>query len=362
MIIKAEPGDTIGIVGGGQLGRMLAMAAASLGLDVRIFDPDPDAPATRVAHESLAASYQDEAALATFAKGLKIATCEFESVPASALDYLVSAGVELRPGIEAWRIASDRVEEKRFFDRVGIPVAPWYPVEDTESAVLAYEEIGGPAILKTRREGYDGKGQIRVESPAAAAEAVTALAGAGAVLECVINFEAEFSMVGIGGIDGSLAAYDLCRNHHENGILLGTEVPARLPVATAKRAHECLRLLQKDLGYVGVVAIEFFQLSDGQVLANEFAPRVHNSGHWTMDACSPGQFEAHIRAVAGWPVPPPVRHADAEMINLIGDDQKSWASWQARPACHVHLYGKREIRPGRKMGHVTRLFTTTDQT
>ena len=355
MPTPAVPGETVGIVGGGQLGRMLALAGASLGLDIRIFDPDPDAPAARVAAHTVAAPYDDVDALQKFAEGIRFATCEFENVPAVSLAQIAGSGVALRPGAESFRIASDRVEEKRFLEATGIPVAPWHPVADAEAAQAAFHAVGGAAILKTRNLGYDGKGQIRVESGEEAVAAFAGLGGVPCVLERQLDFAAEFSVLAVRGADGASVFFDACRNRHADGILRRTEVPAGLSPAIEAGARDHARRLQERLGHVGVIAIEFFLLAGGGIVANEFAPRVHNSGHWTIDACRPDQFELHMRAVAGWPLPAPVRSADAEMINLIGAEAGAWRDWAARPDCRVHLYGKRAERSGRKMGHVTRL-------
>lgn len=350
------PGSTIGILGGGQLGRMMALAAAELGFDVHILSPEQDAVAGRVAARTIVAAYEDEAALAAFAAGVDVVTFEFENVPARTAELLAASGKPVRPGPRALAVAQDRLIEKTAFRDLGIGTAPFAAVNSEADLAAALRTIGAPAILKTRRLGYDGKGQVRIKDAREAAAAFAEIASAPAILEAMMAFEREVSVVAARGLDGAFAAYDLCENTHRDGILDRTRVPARASEALAQRAIGAAKALMESLGYVGVLAVEFFAMPNGDLLANEFAPRVHNSGHWTADACVTGQFEQHIRAIAGWPLGDVRRLADVEMINLIGADADGWAAHAADPSARVHLYGKRETRAGRKMGHVTRLL------
>jgi len=356
----AAPGAAVGILGGGQLGRMLALAGARLGLDAVVLDPDPDAPAARIASRAIVGGYDDRAALAELAGQVRIATYEFENVPAASVTALTAAGVAVRPGAAALEVAQDRAREKRFLAGLGIPVAPWREVGSTAQAAAGFAEVcgagtGGGGILKTRRFGYDGKGQRRVGSAEAAAAAFAELDGAPSVLERQLDFAMEFSVIGVRGAGGAEFTYEASRNLHEDGILRCSEVPAGLPPEAESTARDAVSRALDALDYVGAVAIEFFLLRDGAVLANEIAPRVHNSGHWTLDACDICQFEAHMRAVAGWPLPKPRRLAPARMRNLLGEEADAWRVHAGKAGSRVHLYGKRAARPGRKMGHVTAL-------
>ena len=349
------PGSTIGILGGGQLGRMLAIAAAELGFDIHILTPEEDSSAARVAARTIIAAYEDEAALAAFAAGCDVITFEFENVPARTAAFLEARGKPVRPNARSLEVAQDRLVEKRAFNALGIETAPFAPVNDAASLAEALRTIGAPAILKTRRLGYDGKGQARIADASHGGGALAQMEGAASILEGMVAFEREISVVAARGADGEFAAYDVCENVHRDGILATTHVPAQVNDAIAVRAIGAAKTLMDDLAYVGVLAVELFVMADGRLLANEYAPRVHNSGHWTQDACAISQFEQHIRAVAGWPLGPTTRFADAEMSNLIGDDAARWEALATDPAARVHWYGKREARAGRKMGHVTRL-------
>ncbi|HVY02049.1 MAG TPA: 5-(carboxyamino)imidazole ribonucleotide synthase [Caulobacterales bacterium] len=350
------PGATIGILGGGQLGRMLAVSAAELGFDVHIFTPEEDSSAARVAARATVAAYEDEAALAAFAEAVDVVTFEFENVPARAAEILAASGKPVRPNPGALAVAQDRLIEKRRFHDLGIGTAPFAPVDDETSLAEALRRISAPAILKTRRLGYDGKGQVRILDAAVANAALDEIERAPAILEGMVSFAREISVVAARGVDGAFAAYDVCENTHRNGILDVTRAPANISASIAAQAIESAHQLMAALDYVGVLAVEYFVMPDGALLANEFAPRVHNSGHWTQDACACSQFEQHIRAVAGWPLGATARLADAEMTNLIGDDVVRWRDLAADPAVRLHLYGKREARLGRKMGHATRLI------
>jgi 5-(carboxyamino)imidazole ribonucleotide synthase len=349
------PGSTIGILGGGQLGRMLAMAAARLGFDCHIYTPEADSCAARVSARETVAAYEDERALAAFAKSVHAITYEFENVPAATAAALEASGAPVFPGAKSLAVAQDRVVEKEFFASIGAATAPFARVDSRSDLDNALKRIGAPAILKTRRLGYDGKGQARIASLADVEAAYAAIAAAPAILEGMVNFEREISVIAARGQDGAFAAFDVCENEHDGGILALTRAPARIDASVAEKAIAATRILMDALNHVGVLAVEFFLLPDGALLANEFAPRVHNSGHWTEDACLTSQFEQHIRAIAGWPLGPTTRFADAEMHNLIGDDVALWAHYAADPQARLHLYGKGEARAGRKMGHVNRI-------
>ncbi len=345
------PGSTIGILGGGQLGRMLALAAAPLGLKVVIFDPDEKAPAAQVSAGHVAAAYDDADALAAFAARVDVVTYEFENIPTAALDLLESK-LPIRPGRQALAISQDRLSEKTWLQDQGARVAPFADIASEADLAAALEHIGAPAILKTRRFGYDGKGQVRLKGPEDVPSAWEALKGSPAVLEGFVDFDCEISVIGARGLDGSVACFDPGRNLHEDGILRRTTVPAGVPASLTTDAVLLAGRILNALDYVGVLGIEFFVTGDGLVV-NEFAPRVHNSGHWTQNGCLIDQFEQHIRAVAGWPLGDGRRFADVEMQNLIGHDADNWQALGATGG--LHLYGKAEARPGRKMGHVNRI-------
>ncbi|MGE0046055.1 MAG: 5-(carboxyamino)imidazole ribonucleotide synthase [Hyphomonadaceae bacterium] len=349
------PGATIGILGGGQLGRMLAIAAAQLGFDVRIYTDEPDSPASRVAARTTVAAYDDADALRAFAKSVDVVTAEFENVPAATAETLVKAGAVVKPNPKALAIAQDRFDEKSFFNAHAIATPPFAAVSGEADLAKAIAEIGAPAILKTRRLGYDGRGQIRIASAEQAEGAYERIA-APAILEGFCAFEKEISVIAARGEDGRFAAYDICENDHEGGILSRTVAPARVSEDIAGAARGAAKKLLAALDYVGVLTIEFFVMPNGTLVANEMAPRVHNSGHWTIEGALTSQFEQHIRAIAGWPLGAAGMIAPIEMINLIGDDAKDWARYAAESGAKLHLYGKRDAREGRKMGHVTRLL------
>jgi len=349
-----RPGQTIGILGGGQLGRMLAMAAARLGLRTHVFEPDPEAPAAQTANAHMIAAYEDQGALAAFAEAVDVVTLEFENVPAAAVAFL-EARVPVRPGAAVLAVAQDRVAEKTLAAQAGAQTAPFVAVDRLEDAQAGLKVVGLPAMLKTRRAGYDGKGQRKITSEAELAAAVTALGTKDLILEGFVPFIAEFSVIGARGLDGAIALFDPPVNVHRNHILDTSTVPSGLGPAIEEKGRAVTRLLLDRLNYVGVMAVEFFALADGAVLVNEIAPRVHNSGHWTLEACIVSQFEQQIRAVAGWPLGDPARHSNAVMTNLIGAEAEHYAAIAAEPGAALHLYGKKEIRAGRKMGHITRL-------
>ena len=347
------PGATIGILGGGQLGRMLSVAAARLGYRCHVYEPGANPPAADVAHAVTTAPYEDLAALRRFAAAVDVITYEFENVPTAALDAL-EALRPIRPNRRALAISQDRLAEKDFLTGLGLACAPYAAVNDGAGLAAALARIGAPSILKTTRLGYDGKGQARLASAADAAAALAAMAGAPAVLEGFIDFSHEVSVIAARAPDGSVAAYDPGENVHQGGILRTTTVPARLTPAGRSDAVLIAARILNALDYVGVLGVELF-VTPGGFIVNEIAPRVHNSGHWTQNGCAVDQFEQHIRAITGLPLGDGGRFADVEMENLIGDDIARLPELWREKDCAVHLYGKAEARPGRKMGHVNRI-------
>jgi len=356
--LPVPPGGTIGILGGGPLGRMLALAAARLGLKTHIYTDCHGECAGQVADAYTVGRFDDEAALVKFAATCDAATFEFENVPAAAVAILEQQ-VPINPSAKALRIAQDRFDEKTFALNLALKTAPFEAVSNEGDIDGAFKRIGGGrAILKTRRFGYDGKGQEKVSSAADVRRAFTKFKQTPSILEGFVDFAFECSVVGARGTDGRFEAYDPPENSHENHILRRSSVPGLL---TARQCEEAKRIAERvadALDYVGVLAVELFVGKDGTLLVNEIAPRVHNSGHWTIDACHVSQFEQHIRAVAGWPLGNPARHSDAIMTNIIGEEADDWAKLAAHGGA-LHLYGKGEARPGRKMGHITRLSRRT---
>lgn len=346
------PGATIGILGGGQLGRMLSMAAARLGYRCHIYEPGP-APAADVAHALTTAPYDDLEALRRFAQGCDLITYEFENIPAEALDVLAET-TPLFPDRRALEVSQDRLTEKTFLSGLGLATAPFAPIDGPGDLAAALSVTGTPAILKTRRFGYDGKGQARVMAPEAAEAALASLEGAPAIAEGFVRFSKEISVIAARGRDGSVAAFDPGENVHVDGILSTTTVPAALPLKLRTDAVLIASRILNALDYVGVMGVELFVTPEGLVV-NEIAPRVHNSGHWTQAGCAVDQFEQHIRAIAGWPLGNGARHANVVMENLIGADVARVGQLAAEPGVQVHLYGKAEARPGRKMGHINRV-------
>ena len=358
--MTVPPGSTIGIVGGGQLGRMLAMAAAQLGYRCHVYAPDEAPPATEVAARFTRGAFDDAEALRRFGGEVDIATYEFENIPADALTALTERA-PLFPPRRALEIAQDRLSEKQFVcDHRGHP-APFQPVADAGELASALAELGTPAILKTRRFGYDGKGQVRIDDPGDAGSAWRELGGAACVLEAFVPFDAEFSILLCRTAAGEMALWDAPENVHGGGILRRSTAPAREALRPAIAAAEALaRRVAESLDYVGVLALEFFAVGD-EALFNEMAPRVHNSGHWTIEGALTSQFENHVRAICGLPLGDTGRAARrVEMQNLIGEDVEAWPQLLADRSAHLHLYGKRHARPGRKMGHVTRLLGIGD--
>ncbi|MFN4101773.1 MAG: 5-(carboxyamino)imidazole ribonucleotide synthase [Pararhodobacter sp.] len=348
-----RPGATIGILGGGQLGRMLSMSAAQLGFDVLIYSPEDDPPAGRVAAGAFQADWDDAEALTEFAGACDVITLEFENVPVASLEVIEASGRRVLPGAASLSVSQDRAAEKTFLNDHGIPTAPFREINGAADIPAALDALGGKGVLKTRRDGYDGKGQAWVYEAAGAARAWEKIGGAPAILEAAIAFECEISVLVARSATGETTSWAPPRNTHEDGILARSVVPSGLPKAVEEEARRKAMHLAGALGHVGVLALEFFVLPDGTLLANEFAPRVHNSGHWTPEACRTGQFEQHIRCVAGWPLGDTFRLFDAEMQNLIGAEGGVDPATLG-PDDVLTLYGKREARPGRKMGHITR--------
>jgi len=346
-------GATIGILGGGQLGRMLSVAAARLGYKTHIFEPGQNPPAGDVAHTVTTASYDDAAALTAFSASVDVITYEFENIPTSALDIL-EALRPIRPGRRALAISQDRIAEKEFLSSLGLTVAPFAAVKSQADLDAAIAKIGCPAILKTTRLGYDGKGQARIMDPRDTTAALATMNGADAVLEGFIDFTHEVSVIAARGLDGSVSAYDPGENVHRAGILHSTTIPAKLSPNQRTDAVLLAARILNALEYVGVMGVELFVTAQG-LIVNEIAPRVHNSGHWTQNGCAVDQFEQHIRAVAGLPLGDGSRFADVTMENLIGDDIAQLPALLAEKNTALHMYGKPEARPGRKMGHVNRI-------
>ena len=350
------PGAVIGIIGGGQLGRMSAMAAARLGYRVHVFSPEADGPAAQVSAASTVAEYADLEALRRFADAVDVITFEFENLPADSLALLESLK-PVRPGARILAISQDRLLEKQFLNDAGIATAPWATVESEADLDAAVARLGLPAVLKTTRLGYDGKGQELLRAAEDVAPAFARLAPKPLVLEGFVTFAAEVSVMVARGVDGTVVTFDAVENRHKHHILDLTLAPAPLPQDLLAEAQDIARRVAEALELVGILGVEMFVTADGGLLVNEIAPRPHNSGHWTMDACPCGQFEMHIRAVAGLPLPPAMRHSDAVMKNLIGpEDMALWPRILATPGLIPHHYGKAEARPGRKMGHFNRLF------
>ena len=345
-----KTGATIGILGGGQLGRMLAVAAARLGFRTHIFEPGANPPAGDVAHALTTAGYDDVDALTAFAKSVDIVTFEFENIPTDALDVIENI-TPIRPNREALRTSQDRLVEKQFLEGLGLTVAPFADIANASDLEAAMTTIGAPSILKTRRFGYDGKGQSRLRSADDAAGALADMAGNPAVLEGFVNFTAEVSVIAARSPSGEVACFDPGENVHRDGILHTTTVPARLSAAQRMDAVLLAAKILNALDYVGVLGVELFVTRQGFIV-NEIAPRVHNSGHWTQNGCAVDQFEQHIRAVAGWPLGDGSRYADVVMENLIGDDMDRVPELAKQRDTALHLYGKADVKPGRKMGHV----------
>jgi 5-(carboxyamino)imidazole ribonucleotide synthase len=353
--VKLKPGDTIGILGGGQLGRMLALAAARLGLRCQVFSPDPESPAFDVVLNAACAEYADVEALELFANDVDVITYEFENVPAAAA-MILAARRPILPNRKILETTQDRLAEKDFVKRLGIATADYADVSSAASLRAAILRIGLPAVIKTRRFGYDGKGQALIREGDNIDRIWADLGTKSAILEAFVPFEREISVIAARAASGEVECFDVTENEHRDHILKTSRAPAAIPDALARQACEVAEKIATALDYVGVLAVEMFVLVDdtgAKILVNEIAPRVHNSGHWTLDGASISQFEQHIRAIAGWPLGKPVRHGPVTMTNLIGDEILEYERWLTVPGATVHLYGKGPPRPGRKMGHVT---------
>jgi 5-(carboxyamino)imidazole ribonucleotide synthase len=356
MTFPLPPNSTIGLVGGGQLGRMSALAAARLGYRCHILTREQDSPASQVSAAATISDYHEPSGLHEFAAAVDVISFEFENVSAEGLDLLASLK-PVRPSPAILRSSQDRVLEKAFLNGAGVPTAPWAAVDDLDALRAAIDRIGLPAVLKTTRLGYDGKGQALLRRKDDIADAFAVLSPKPLILEGFVDFGQEISVVAARALDGAYSAFDTVENRHRDHVLDLTFAPARIPEAVDRQAQAIARRIADALDLVGLLAVEMFVDADGRVLANEIAPRPHNSGHWTIDACPASQFELHIRAIAGLPLPPAVRHSDAVMKNLVGPVEAAlWPEILAAPGLIPHLYGKIEARPGRKMGHVTRLF------
>jgi 5-(carboxyamino)imidazole ribonucleotide synthase len=354
---RLSPGMIVGILGGGQLGRMLATAAAEIGLSTHIFCPDTRSPAFAVSAARTVAPYEDEQALAAFAAAVDVVTYEFENVPVSTAHFLAER-VPVWPDPQVLGVAQDRLAEKELMVSLGIPVPAFSAISSQTDIYSGLARTGRPAILKTRRMGYDGKGQVVIRPGDDLVAAWRSMGEVPSILEAMIPFEREISVILARGKDGISRAFDISENRHVNGILAETTLPARVTPEVADEALAIAETIAESLNYVGVLAVEMFVQPEGvspRVLVNEIAPRVHNSGHWTSDAALTSQFEQHIRAVCGWPLGAADRHSDVIMENLIGDDVARWQEILREPGARLHLYGKAEARPGRKMGHVNRV-------
>jgi 5-(carboxyamino)imidazole ribonucleotide synthase len=349
------PGARIGILGGGQLGRMLALAGAELGFDITIYEPESDCPSARVSAHCVTAPWNDLDALGRFARAVDVVTFEFENVPAASLAH-VAAIKPIRPGIKSLELTQDRLVEKQFINGLGLATAPFAAIDSQEELLDAIARLGPNGILKTRRFGYDGKGQIRINGDSDLTAVWAETNGQDWILEGLVDFAFEVSVVLARSLDGEIAAFDVTQNVHVGGILHKSTVPSALSAEQSLVALSQATKIAEALNHVGVLAVEFFVTKSGELIINEIAPRVHNSGHWTQDGCNACQFQQHMRAVAGWPLGDPARHAaHIEMTNLIGDDVAHAHTLAAEAGAFLHLYGKREARKGRKMGHVNRI-------
>ncbi|GAB5459527.1 MAG: 5-(carboxyamino)imidazole ribonucleotide synthase [Henriciella sp.] len=358
-MISLEIGATIGILGGGQLGRMLSVAGAQLGFDISIYCPEEDCPAARVSAQHICADYADLDTVLAWAKTCGAVTYEFENVPVATIQHLIENGVPVRPGSAPLKHSQDRLVEKIFLRDTGIQTGAFAEINQASDIAAPLQRFGGKGILKTRRDGYDGKGQVRLEAGDDYEEAYHALNYQPAILEAMVPFEREASVILARSMASEIACYDMPQNQHVNGILKRSAVPSGLNRETVNRAYEATKKLAEALDYIGVLALEFFILEDGSLIANEFAPRVHNSGHWTPEACATGQFEQHMRAVAGWPLGETRRFHDVEMLNLLGEDIFEYPAGLSGDTV-LTLYGKREAKAGRKMGHIVRRLPGSD--
>lgn len=352
------PGSTIGILGGGQLGRMTALAAGNLGYRCHIYAPEAESPAALVSAEWTRAAWNDQAALRGFASAVDVITYEFENVPVACAEFLAPLK-PLRPGVEALRVAQHREREKLFFERIGVPAAPFAVAREEAGFIEAVRKVGTPSIAKTTTEGYDGKGQARLDASSDLAAVWAKLGGREVIVEGFVDFEAEASVIVARGLDGATRCFPPPRNVHRDGILHTSTIPGGFPADIVRQAEDIGRRAIEALDGVGLLCVELFVTRHGRVLANELAPRPHNSGHWTQDACATSQFEQFVRAICGLPLGPVAVRSAVVMTNLIGDEANDWRAILAEPDARLHLYGKREVLPGRKMGHVNRLGAPT---
>jgi 5-(carboxyamino)imidazole ribonucleotide synthase len=349
------PGGTIGILGSGQLGRMTALAAAQLGYRCHIFSPDAGSSAGQVAAAVTDADYTNFEALEAFAKSIDVATFEFENIPIESIQF-IEKFVPVRPGANALSAAQDRSDEKAFLESIDVPISPYRIIDGVEDLEQGLADLGRPAVLKTARLGYDGKGQVFIDDNTDPTNAYADMGAVRGVLEQWVDFKLEISVVAARSADGSSDCYTPVENQHKDHILSRTIAPARISAACVDRAETIAWRIANALEIVGLLAVEMFVTRDDNILVNEIAPRPHNSGHWTMDACATSQFEQFVRAILGLPLGPTARHSDAIMTNLIGQDVADWESFVADDSAHMHLYGKHDARPRRKMGHVNRLY------
>jgi 5-(carboxyamino)imidazole ribonucleotide synthase len=363
--LRLLPGACIGILGGGQLGRMMAVAARRMGYRVVVLDPNPRCPTAQVSDGVVVGALDDLDAVARLAAQVDVITLDTEHVPAEVLHHVESL-VPVRPGASVLAVIQDRMVQKQFLDGLGLAQAKWAPVATEPELMAALAQVQRPAILKVRRAGYDGKGQVRINPETDAAAALASLRGAPAVLEEVVRFRREISVILGRSVDGDVAIYPIAENDHRKHVLHTTRAPAPVSAETRGRAEAIGVLIAQTLGHVGVMAVELFELASGELLVNEIAPRTHNSGHYTYGACMTSQFEQHVRAVAGQPLGDPRPLCGAVMLNLIGDlwtrgHQPRWDAVLAMPEARLHLYGKDAVAPGRKMGHVLLLDDDTDR-
>jgi len=355
-----KPGSVIGIIGGGQLGRMTAVAAAELGYRVHIFTPEDNSPASHVSEHTTVAAYDDQDAIEAFGQNVDVVTFEFENVPAETVRHLTNLA-PVRPSWECLAICQDRVREKTFCNELGIETAPWKSVTTPEELSAAIIEIGTPSILKTTRLGYDGKGQVRIGPNTDPAQAWKELGGRAAILEGFVDFDVEVSVITARRPDGVMASFDVVENRHKDGILDITIAPANISDDVTQKARAVGQKLADAMDLVGLLAVELFVTKNNHVLVNEMAPRPHNSGHWTQDGCITSQFEQFVRAVANLPLGTSQRHSDTVMHNLLGEDANLWEQQLSDPNNKLHLYGKAQPRTGRKMGHINRLYAKGSQ-
>ena len=358
--LRIPTGGTIGVLGGGQLGRMTAMAAAPLGYTIHVYTKKPDSPTAQVCHQATVAEFDDEEALATFAESVDVVTFEWENIPSESLKFLAQFH-PVRPSWDVLETSQDRAIEKQFVNDAGIATTDWREVESLAELEDAVSEIGAPCVLKTARFGYDGKGQAAIDGPEDIESAWKEVGGVRCIVEGFVTYEAEMSVIVARSPSGQTAAFDPVENHHVQHILENTHAPAGADLALCQEAVDIGLKLAEELELEGVLAVELFETLDGRLLVNEIAPRPHNSGHWTIDACHTSQFEQFVRAVCNLPLGSPERHADAIMQNILGPIGNRWLEALRNPDANLHLYGKHEERPGRKMGHVTRIADLSEK-